>query len=88
MIPCALDVPLPWLGPEAASRNASAPTPGSVRETLLWMAAPAWAAVGLDCTPAATPIRIGRFEVPAWTCAVRVQKGLNEGAGARSKERR
>lgn len=74
MIPCALSVPLPWLGPGMPGRHGPAPAAGSVREALLRMAAPAWAAADLECAPLKTGVRVGRFEAPAWTCAVRVEK--------------
>lgn len=79
MIPCALDLPLAWISPDAV-----VPAPGSVRERLLCQAAPAWAAAGLPLGLPRTALRVGRFEAPAWTCAVRVAENLNGPASAQS----
>ena len=79
MIPCALDLPIAWIGPEAP-----APAPGSVRERLLCHAAPAWAAAGVALALPRIAVRVGRFEAPAWTCAVRVAENMNAPAPAQS----
>lgn len=72
MIPCALHLPMAWIGPDAAM-----PAPGSVRERLRCQAAPAWAAAGVPLSQPGTAVRVGRFEAPAWTCPVRVAENLN-----------